>query len=241
MSHADRFARYRWGRHRRLAEVIEQRDPLLALSQLKFGKHMGQETAVTIAGGVRQLDLLRAPVVAKHDPLLLGRIGEVAYRIAATYGIARSTHRIASVKMLVTPARKPGHPPLGEQLVHWDFSNAYLAQGMYTMLWHLTSAPGQRTTALPRFAAFHQPDERTTPEELRAFLPQLFDKANYESDTVGVGDVSFFDECVPHFGTPNDSSSEERMVVFFMFVPIGTQRYSHSHMQPAHRSRRKGS
>ena len=134
--------------------------------------------------------------------------------------------------MLVTPACVPGWPPVGEQLVHWDFSNAFRAENMFTMLWHLTAAPGQRTTALPRFPAYCQPDEHTSHVELRSFLPPLFDKANYESDEADIGDVSFFDECVPHFGTAN-TSSEERVVVFFMFVPCGTS-HKHTHIHTPH-------
>jgi hypothetical protein len=197
------------------------RQEVLALQQLNYGKHLGKNTAVKIAGEVRQLDILHAPALVKHNPLLLGRMAELAHRIAATCGITRATHKIVSIKMLVTPARVPGQPPLGEQLVHWDFSNAFLAQGMHTMLWHLSEAPGQRTTALPRFAAHHQPDERTTDLELRAFLPPLFDKSNYESEAASVGDVTFFDQRTPHFGTANESS-EERVVVFVMFAPKGS-------------------
>jgi hypothetical protein len=222
-----------------MPEVRELCEELLALKQLKHGKYLGKDTEVTIAGKVRQLDLFHSPAVAKHDPLLLGRMGELAHRVAATYGLTRATHKIASIKMLVTPACVPGRPPVGEQLVHWDFSNAFRAENMFTMLWHLTAAPGQRTTALPRFPAYCQPDERTSHVELRSFLPPLFDKANYESDEADMGDVSFFDECVPHFGTAN-ISSEERVVVFFMFVPCGTSHtnthiYTHtSHTRTYH-------
>ena len=52
-------------------------------------------------------------------------LGEIAHRIAATSGITRATHtrathKIVSIKILVIPARVPGEPPLGEQLVHWS-------------------------------------------------------------------------------------------------------------------------
>lgn len=122
--------------------------------------------------------------------------------------------------MLITPALIPGKPPRGDQMVHWDFSDAYLTKDKFSMLWHLTAAPGQRTTALPRFAAYHQPDERTTHMELRSFLPPLFNKATYESDVASIGDVTFFDEGDSHFGTANNSG-EERVVIFFMFVANG--------------------
>jgi len=224
LSLGDRFARYRSIRFRRLAEVSAMREEVIALKDLKYGKHNGQNTAVEIAGGVRQLDIFHAPVVGKQDPLLLGRMGELAYRIAEPCGITHATHKISSVKLLVTPALEEGQADaaaVGEQLVHWDFPTAYLTQGKYTMLWHLSEAAGQRTTALPRFEAHHQPDERTTNEQLRDFLQPLFDKKNYASEAARIGDVTLFDQCIPHFGTAN-TSSQERIVVFFMFLPSGT-------------------
>jgi hypothetical protein len=236
---ADHFARFRWSRHRRVVEVCALRDQLLALAHLPYGKVRGQDTATRIAGDVRQMDIMHAPAVARHDPLLLGGVAALAHDIAAAYGITRVTHRIASIKLLVTPACTPGRPPSGEQMVHWDFSDAYLSQGKFTMLWHLTAAPGQRTTALPRFAAYHQPDVRTTKEELRAFLPALFDKANYESDAAVVGDVTLFDMCAPHFGTSNESC-EERAVVFFMFVARGTHNDSGASQRCAHQVMARG-
>jgi len=42
----------------------------------------------------------------------------------------------------------------------------------------------------------------------------------YDGIPAAAGDVSFFNEAVPHYGTANNSS-QERAVVFFMFVPIG--------------------
>jgi len=219
LSHADRYALYRYSRFHRMAEVLELRAKLMELATLKYGKYLGKDTEVRIAGDVRQLDVMHAPAVQRHDPLLMGQAAELAFRLAATCGITKHTHKIVSIKMLLTPARVNDKPTKGEQLVHWDFTGAFLTRGMHTMLWHLSEAPGQRSTALPRFAAHHQPDDHTTDEQLRAFLQPMFDKTNYESEVVALGDVTFFDQCMPHFGTANESDLV-RAVLFFMFVPI---------------------
>jgi len=224
-SASDRYARYRWLRFRRVGEVRELRAAVVALQDLKFGMVGGKPTAVEIAGGVRQFDIFHAPSVAKHDPTIIGRMTELAFRMAAVCDITHATHKISSVKLLLTPAQSGSAAApvtLGEQLVHWDFTSAFLTQGMHTMLWHLSEADGQRTTALPRFAAHHQPDQHTLdhPEELRAFIQPLFNKGNYESAAAHIGDVTLPDQCVPHFGTAN-ASSQQRVVAFFMFVPIG--------------------
>lgn len=89
-----------------------------------------------------------------------------------------------------------------------DFTNAYLASGFFTMLWHMSSAPGQHTTAVPRFPSHCQPDGSTTPEELAHFRPALFNEANYERDVCAVGDMTFFDQVTPHKGTANESTTD---------------------------------
>ena len=116
---------------------------------------------------------------------------------------------------------------------------------MYTMLWHLSEGEGQCTTALPRYAAYHQPNERTLARkepvavrgpagderwkdeqcspDLRSFLPPLFNKANFGDDACAIGDCTFFDEIDAHFGTANASKDKERVVAFFQFVPKGEQ------------------
>lgn len=135
-----------------------------------------------------------------------------------------------------------------------DFSNAYLARDMYTMLWHLSEGAGQRTTALPRYAAYHQPDERTMGRkeavsvrgpagderwlheqcspDLRPFLPALFNKANFGDDACAIADCTFFDEIDAHYGTAN-ASKQERSVVFLQFVPIGQPQRGSSTQQGA--------
>lgn len=217
LSVAEIWVRHRYVRLLDFAPAVELVPQLLPLKDLKHGVTQGKPNEVKIAGGVRQIDLLTSQAAPKHDPTLVGRIAMLAERVASAFDVTPATHKIVSIKMLVTPPRKPGKPSQGEQMVHWDYPRAYNTKNKFTFLMHLSAAPGQRTTALPRFEAHHQPDERTTNEEMKEFLPKLFDKSYYHSVPVQLASVSFFDEKVSHYGTANDSD-EERIVVFVMSV-----------------------
>lgn len=101
---ADSWTRYRWVRYRRVREIAELRARILALTKLKYGKHKGVECDTLIAGLVRQLDILHATCVTLDDQnkQLLGEMCGLAFRIAATCGITRDTHKIVSVKVTVS-------------------------------------------------------------------------------------------------------------------------------------------
>lgn len=122
MSHADRWTLYCYSRWRRVEEVCAFRERILPLLGLKYGMSDRKPTDAIIAGDVRQLDILRARCVT-GDPqrvLLLGEMSAVAFRLAAQCGITKQTHKIVSIKLLVTPPRKPNMPPKGDQMIHWS-------------------------------------------------------------------------------------------------------------------------
>ena len=144
---ADCWARHRWVRYRRLAEIADLRARIHALIPLKYGKYQGITTETIIAGLVRQLDILHAKCVTENDQhkLLLGEMAALAFRISATCGVTQETHKIVSIKvreescggseqaraqmqlilslcalqLLITRSTTDGEEVVGEQMIHW--------------------------------------------------------------------------------------------------------------------------
>jgi len=145
-------------------------------------------------------------------------------------GIAHAALEFLEPKLLVA------QPKQGEQVVHFDATLAYDAPPTtITFLMHPTEADGNHSTAVPLFSSrAHFPRRTDTsntviygspaaiPTRMRRKQLQdgldLLQPACFHRVPVRVGDVALCRQTVPHFDTRNDSSGQERVVLFGMLA-----------------------
>jgi hypothetical protein len=190
-----------------------------------------------IAGGVTMYDL--ASIAAyKDDPELSGLLEKIGYEAAAAAGLdIERTHVMVAPKLLKV---EPGY---GQQLVHWDTMDAWNNTGSYAMILNCSERTVS-STAFPRFSVplefqFDEPDPTAqehvglTPARLEQLrhrqkqarlrqLAYLLDPEWFHSVEFKRGEVGFFEQSNPHFGTRNESS-RPRVVFFCMFVRSSVQ------------------
>lgn len=166
-----------------------------------------------IAGKVKQHD-------AASDPLLAAALKEwddLLHAIAAALGVVFSEGAplyMVDPKILVA---KSGH---GLQSVHWDGARDAESAGKFSGI--LFCSNGHYGTAMPNFPEDERLSFSNIPEEMNAVV-HLLGAEHYAAEPVQPGDIIFFRQSTPHFGVKNESTKDDRVVLFSILSPSSAE------------------
>jgi hypothetical protein len=166
-----------------------------------------------IAGKVKQHDIASDPLLAEA----LKEWDRLLQAIAAALGIASGDSAplyMVDPKVLVA---KPGH---GLQSVHWDGARDAASAGKFSAI--LFCSNGHHGTAMPNFPEDERLSFSNIPEEMNAVV-HLLGSEHYAAEPVQPGDIVFFRQSTPHFGVKNDSTKDDRVVLFSMLSPSSAE------------------
>jgi hypothetical protein len=162
-----------------------------------------------IAGKVKQHDIASDPLLAEA----LKEWDDLLHAIAAALGVAFSENAplyMVDPKVLVA---KPGH---GLQSVHWDGARDVQSAEKFSGI--LFCSNGHFGTAMPTFSKDECLSFSETPQEMRA-VAHLLCSEHYAAEPAQPGDIIFFRQSTPHFGVKNESTKDDRVVLFSMLSP----------------------
>jgi hypothetical protein len=162
-----------------------------------------------IAGKVKQHDVASDPSLAEA----LEEWASVLHIIAKELGVGSSES--ASLHM-VDPKILVAKPGSGLQSVHWDGARDAQSAGKFSGL--LFCSNGHHGTAMPRFPADDHLSFSNIPEEMNAVI-HLLGPEHYMSEPAQPGDIIFFRQSTPHFGVKNESTKDNRVVLFSILSP----------------------
>lgn len=166
-----------------------------------------------IAGKVTQHDVA-------SDPLLAAALKEwddLLHAIAAALGVVFSESAplyMVDPKILVA---KSGH---GLQSVHWDGARNAESAGKFSGI--LFCSNGHYGTAMPNFPEDERLSFSNIPEEMNAVV-HLLGSEHDAAEPVQPGDIIFFRQSTPHFGVKNESTKDDRVVLFSILSPSSAE------------------
>ena len=159
-----------------------------------------------IAGKVKQHDIASNSLLAEA----LKEWDDLLHAIAAALGVAFSENAplyMVDPKVLVA---KPGD---GLQSVHWDGARDAESAGKLSGI--LFCSNGHHGTAMPNFPKDERLSFSNIPEEMSA-VKHMLGSEHYAAEPVQPGDIIFFRQSTPHFGVKNESTKDDRVVLFSM-------------------------
>jgi len=174
-----------------------------------------------IAGSVTMYNLEKIEAY-RSDKHFQAQLHGVAIDASAAVGLdLRQTHELVAPKLLKV------EPGAGEQVIHWDTSDAWDKRGTYAVIFNCSEdVAGINTTAVPRFSTkrefdFPGPSSATVEldqEKMRSRV-HLLKSEWYHRVPFHTGETMFFEQTIPHKGTANDSK-KTRVVLFCLLQPL---------------------
>jgi hypothetical protein len=155
-----------------------------------------------IAGKVKQHAASTQPLAEA-----LKEWNTLLHNITTALGIDSAALHMVDPKVLVA---KVGH---GLQSVHWDGARDESSRDKFSGI--LICSSGHNGTALPTFPADEHLSFSNDPTKMQD-VAHLLDSEHYASEPVHAGDIIFFRQSTPHFGVKNESSKDDRVVLFSM-------------------------
>jgi hypothetical protein len=166
-----------------------------------------------IAGKVKQQDVASdsalAEALEEWNVLLLSIVKELGIESSESPPLY-----MVDPKILVA---KPGS---GLQSVHWDGARDAESAGKFSGL--LFCSNGHLGTAMPTFPADDRLSFSNIPEEMNAVV-HLLGREHYLSEPAQPGDIIFFRQSTSHFGVKNESTKDDRVVLFSMLSPSSAE------------------